>query len=86
MPFSLKIAPGDGTFGSANPNNIDESSLKRVGFNLSSNEVAEDYLFSRMGGWNVVFRSSIIRVRCFFHPPPIVYIVLTSRLFFRSPS
>jgi len=63
MPFTLKINPSDVTKGAANPNNIDESSLKRAGFNLSSNEVDDDYLFSRMGGWNVVFRSSIIRVR-----------------------
>jgi len=51
--------------GAINPNNIDEGTLKEAGFNLSSNEMDDEYLFSRMGGWNVVFRSSIIRITLF---------------------
>ena len=72
--FSKEALEGQEEIGEAiNPNNIDESTLKQAGFNLSSNEMDDEYLFSRMGGFNVVFRSSIIRVRfrasahiCFF--------------------
>ena len=42
---------------------ITEDSLKTVGFEFSSNNLPDDYLFSRMGGWNVTFRASICRVR-----------------------
>lgn len=61
--FSKEALEGQEEIGEAiNPNNIDESTLKQAGFNLSSNEMDDEYLFSRMGGFNVVFRSSIIRI------------------------
>lgn len=48
-----------------NPNDLREESLRKVGFEFSSNQMDDAYLFSRMGGWNVTFRASVIRI-CFF--------------------
>lgn len=47
---------------------VDETTLKRYGFTMSHNEFPNEYLFTRMGGWSVVFRSSIIRVNTKVHP------------------
>lgn len=66
-PFSfggLALTP-EATGGAANPNNLGERDLKRAGLNFSSAEFPDDYMFSRMGGWNVTFRSSIIRITFF---------------------
>ena len=46
-----------------NPNDIREESLRAVGFEFASNQISPDYMFSPMGGWNPLFRASIIRVR-----------------------
>ena len=47
---------------------VDETTLKRYGFTMSHNEFPNEFLFTRMGGWSVVFRSSIIRVKTKVHP------------------
>jgi hypothetical protein len=46
-----------------NPNDIREESLRAVGFEFASNALPPQYMFSPMGGWNPLFRASIIRVR-----------------------
>ena len=43
--------------------NLTQKDLEDRGVVLSSQQMKEEYLFSPMGGWNVVFRSSVIRVR-----------------------
>lgn len=40
-----------------------EEALERRGLTLASRQFLDDYLFTRMGGWNVALRSSVIRVR-----------------------
>lgn len=42
-----------------------ERDLKKRGFLLANNELPDEYKFSRMGGWSVSVRSSIIRITFF---------------------
>ena len=65
LHFSLPVLPKSTGGAVPNPNDITEDSLKSVGFNLASNQIDEQYQFSRMGGWNVTFRASIIRISFF---------------------
>lgn len=51
------VAPTDGAIG-----RLKEEDLRRVGIELSSLQLPNEYLFSRMGGWNVMFRASFIRI------------------------
>ena len=63
MPFTFTLpAPTKSISGAANPNNVTEESLKAVGFEFASNALPDEYMFSRMGGWNVTVRASVIRI------------------------
>ena len=48
-----------------NPNEIREENLRAIGFEFASSQLPDEFLFSRMGGWNVTFRASVIRVTFF---------------------
>ena len=55
-----KVEPVDGAIG-----RLEEEDLRGVGIEFSSLQLLNGYLFSRMGGWNVMFRASVIRVTFF---------------------
>lgn len=44
---------------------LEEEDLRAVGVEFSSLQLPNEYLFSRMGGWNVMFRGSVVRVTFF---------------------
>lgn len=48
-----------------NPDNLNEESLRLVGVEFASNNLPNDHMFSRMGGWNPTFRASITRITFF---------------------
>lgn len=41
---------------------VQEDDFAKAGLTFSSNERPDKYMFSRMGGWNVSFRASVIRI------------------------
>lgn len=67
MPFTLKIRHGDvappGT--GVDTSGLGEDDLGKVGFRFASNELPDDYRFSRMGGWSPPIRASVVRVAFF---------------------
>tara|TARA_S200000501_G_scaffold300170_1_gene287167 strand:- start:1167 stop:1409 length:243 start_codon:yes stop_codon:yes gene_type:complete len=46
-----------------NLNTLTQKDLEERGMVLSSEQMKNEFLFTPMGGWNVTFRSSVIRVR-----------------------
>ena len=44
---------------------LSQEDLGKFGIEFSSKQLPDEYLFSRMGGWGVTFRGSIIRVAFF---------------------
>ena len=59
-PEAQAVAPTGGAL-----NVIEEDDLAKAGLTLASREYPDEYAFSRMGGWNVAFRASVIRVTFF---------------------
>ena len=61
MPFKFSLPQ----LGKATGNEFNEESLRLVGIELASNNLPDDHMFSRMGGWNVTFRASVVRITFF---------------------
>ena len=62
LPIS---SPTGGAAGKAGKS-LDENTLERsVGFEFASNQLPDDLLFSRMGGWSPLIRASVVRVVMF---------------------
>jgi hypothetical protein len=61
--FSLPaLAKSKSTDGAADPGRYTEEDLRDLGIEMSSNQFSNEYMFSRMGGWNVTVRASVIRI------------------------
>jgi hypothetical protein len=66
LSFSFpQLGQATGGAVATNPDNFNEESLRRVGIEFASNNLPNDHMFSRMGGWNVTFRASITRITFF---------------------
>lgn len=61
--FRFDLPPTDGTDGAVG--RLKEEDLRRVGLEFSSLQLPNEYLFSRMGGWNVMLRASVVRITFF---------------------
>ena len=51
--------------GKATGNGLNQESLGLLGVEMASENLPDDHMFSRMGGWNVTFRASIVRIAFF---------------------
>ena len=61
MPLSFSFPQ----LGKATDGGVNEESLQLVGVELASNNLPDDHMFSRMDGWNVTFRASVVRIAFF---------------------